>query len=353
MSQSKVTIKDVARACGVSTQTISRVLNDRIDVSQDTREKVLAVIEQMGYQPNAFARGMRQRSTTLGVIITGLQHKGISTTLKGITLEAENNGLNLILKELSSFKASNIKSLINSLMAHQVMGIIYAAPEVDDNWAHFIKNLPQHCPPMVFLKGSPSSAPITISIDNYQGGYIMTKHLIDEGYKSIGHISGPLSWFEARERKRGWTQALHDAGMSASVKIEAEGTWDPASGRKAFEQLMTEHPETDAIFVANDQMALAVLHSAWENGLKVPDQLAVAGYDGISESAYFIPPLSTMRQDFRGLGAMAVNKIKQLQEPGKNSQQNIPDASIIMPELIVRQSTLRNRRDQLTGSYKS
>jgi len=344
MSQPKVTIKDVARACGVSTQTISRVLNDRVDVSQDTREKILAVIEQMGYQPNAFARGMRQRSTTLGVIITGLQHKGISTTLKGITLEAENNGLNLILKELSSFKASNIKPLINSLMAHQVMGIIYAAPEVDDNWTHFLTNLPQHCPPMVFLKGSPSSAPITISIDNYQGGYMMTQHLIDEGYRHIGHISGPLSWFEARERKRGWAQALHDRGMSNSVRIFAEGAWDPASGHAAFEHLIHEHPETDALFVANDQMALAVLHAAWQRGLQVPEQLAVAGYDGISESAFFIPPLSTIRQDFRGLGAMAVNKIKQLQDPDKISHEAIPDAAIIMPELVVRQSTLRASR---------
>jgi DNA-binding LacI/PurR family transcriptional regulator len=343
IQQDKVTIKDVARACGVSTQTISRVLNDRVDVSQDTREKVLAVIEQMGYQPNAFARGMRQRSTTLGVIITGLQHKGISTTLKGITLEAEKNGLNLILKELSSFKTSNIKSLINSLMAHQVMGIIYAAPEVDDNWTHFLRNLPQHCPPMVFLKGSPSSAPITISIDNYIGAYTMTQHLIEQGYSHIGHISGPLSWFEARERKRGWSQALKDAGMTTSLGIVAEGSWGPESGQTAFEYLFNIHPEMDAIFVANDQMALAVLHSAWQNGINVPDQLAVAGYDGISESAFFIPPLTTIRQDFRGLGAMAVNKIKQLQDPGKTSGEIIPDSAIITPELIARQSTLRVR----------
>lgn len=340
MPQSKVTIKDVARACGVSTQTISRVLNDRVDVSQNTRAKVLAVIEQMGYQPSAFARGMRQRSTTLGVIITGLQHKGISTTLKGITLEAEKNGLNLILKELSSFKASNIKPLINSLMAHQVMGIIYAAPEVDDNWTYFLENLPQHCPPMVFLKGSPSSAPITISIDNYQGAYLMTQHLVEQGYQNIGHISGPLSWFEARERKRGWLQALNDAGISPSNTIAAEGSWDPASGSQAFEQLLNLHPEMDALFVANDQMALAVLNAAWQHGIKVPEQLAVAGYDGISESAYFIPPLSTVRQDFRGLGAMAVNKIIQLQEPEKNIRDAIADSAILTPALIVRQSTV-------------
>ncbi len=342
MQQTKITIKDVAKACRVSTQTISRVLNNRTDVSKSTRAKVRAVIDQMGYQPNAFARGMRQQSTTFGVIIAGLQHKGISTTLKGITLEAENHGLNLILKELPNFETVDMKPLIQSLMAHQVMGIIYAAPEVDNNWRRVQENLPPHCPPMVFLKGNPSSAPITISIDNYQGAYLVTSHLIEQGYRNIAHISGPLNWFEARERKRGWEQALVDAGRDISKQQSEQGLWDPGSGQKAFERLSSNYPEMDAVFVANDQMALAVLHVAWKHGLTVPDDFGVAGFDGISESAFFVPPLTTAIQDFRGLGALAVRKIRQLQEPEMSGPKVGSDTTILTPKLLVRQSTQKD-----------
>lgn len=338
----KITIKDVARACGVSTQTISRVLNNRVDVSQTTREKVLAVIEQMGYQPSAFARGMRQQSTTLGVILAGFQHKGISTTLGGITMEAEIYGLNLILKELPNFNTHDMKQLIQSLMSHEVMGIIYAAPEVGDNWVQIQANIPPNCPPMVYLKGNPASAPVTISIDNYLGAYQITQHLIEQNYQHIAHISGPLDWFEAKERKRGWAQALHDAGRPVDTDKWVEGAWNPASGLGAFEILFSKYKEMDAVFVANDQMALAVLNSAWQYGLGVPDKLGVAGFDGISESAYFIPPLTTVRQDFRRLGALAVRKIQQMQDPELEFPEVAASSTILTPELIIRKSSLRS-----------
>ena len=342
ISPPRLTIKDVARACGVSTQTISRVLNDRVDVSRATREKVLAVIDQMGYQPSAFARGMRQQSANLGVILAGLKHKGISTTLNGIAQEAEIHGLSLILKELPSFNAIDLKPWIQSLMAHQVMGIIYAAPEVGNNWTQVQAKLPPQCPPMVFLKGSASSAPITISIDNYLGAYDITDHLIQQGYHHIAHISGPLDWFEARERKRGWTQALRDAGRPVDNEKWSEGLWHPASGLEAFERLLSRYPEMDAVFVANDQMALAVLNAASRHRLGVPGQLGVAGFDDISESAYFIPPLTTVRQDFNELGAFAVRKIRKMREPELDLPEVTADTTILTPELIVRQSTRRS-----------
>ncbi len=340
-TRGRVTIKDVARACGVSTQTISRVLNNRVDVSKATREKVLAVIDQMGFQPSAFARGMRQESTTLGVIIAGLQHKGISTCLKGITQEAEFNGRSLILKELPSFNdTQEMPTLIQSLVAHQVMGIIYAAPEVGKNWSQVQAKLPPNCPPTVFLKGNSSSAPITVSIDNYQGAYQVTDHLIRKGYRHIAHISGPLDWFEARERKRGWRQALLDAGMPVEDGQCAEGSWDPNSGLMAFQRLYSKYKKMDAIFVANDQMALAVLNTAWDKGIRIPEDLGVAGFDDISESAYFIPPLTTVRQDFRKLGALAVRKILALKGLGSDASKKT-DHTTIPPELIIRQSTQR------------
>lgn len=338
--RSKITIKDVARACGVSNQTVSRVINERADVSRATREKVLAAIEQMGFQPSAFARGMRQQSTTLGIILAGLEYKGVSICLQGITQEAERHGLNLILKELPSFNSLEMNPLIQSLIAHQVMGIIYAAPEVGGNWAKVQAKLPPFCPPMIFLKGSPFSAPITISINNYQGAFQITQHMIKKGYRHIAHISGPLDWFEAQERKRGWAQALADAGMTAQDNHWAEGTWVSDSGLRAFEQIYSRYPEMDVVFAANDQMALAVLNAAWAHGILVPEELGVAGFDNISESAYFIPPLTTVRQDLIKLGAMAVQKVLKLRDPKSNTSEN-NDHTTIPTELIIRQSTQR------------
>jgi DNA-binding LacI/PurR family transcriptional regulator len=339
--KSKVTIKDVARACGVSTQTISRVLNDRVDVSSATREKVLAVIGQMGYQPSALARSMRQRNNTMGVIIAGLRYIGISTTLNGITQAAEAFGINIMLKELPTFDSLEMQPLIQSLVAHQVQGIIYAAPEVGENWKIIQKSLTDQTPPIVFLKGNPTSADITISIDNYSGAYQITQHLIKQGYRQIAHITGPSEWWEARERKRGWIQALLDNGLPVLEEAQIRGNWSSSSGLECFYKLQTQYPQMDAVFAANDQMALAVLNGAWQKGISVPNQLGVAGYDNIQEAAYLSPPLTTMRQNFHELGAMAVRKLVSIGDPDQADPEVSSNTLLLTPELIVRKSTMR------------
>jgi DNA-binding LacI/PurR family transcriptional regulator len=341
-TRSKITIKDVARACGVSTQTISRVLNDRKDVSRETREKILAVMHEMDYQPSALARSMRQNSKTLGVINAEMQSIGISATLNAITQVSEKFGYSLILKELPSFDSEDFRTFIHSLSAHQVQGIIYAAPEVGDSWKKVQANLSDSVPPMVFLKGNPASAPITISADNYSGAYSVTRHLIDQGYRHIGHISGPLEWWEARERKRAWSRALVDAGMPVSEQAASCGDWSCNSGAVAFETLLKQYPEMDALFVGNDQMALGVLKLAWEKGISVPGKLGVAGFDDIEESRFFIPSLTTVRQDFSKLGEMAVRKLISIKSQRSKDTEVANDAIILPTELIVRQSSLRN-----------
>jgi DNA-binding LacI/PurR family transcriptional regulator len=335
----KVTIKDVARACGVSTQTISRVLNNRTDVSKVTREKVLAVIEQMDYQPSALARGMRQMSRTLGVIIAGLKFKGISTTLKGIVQAAEARGFSIILKELPTFGPMDMQPLIQSLISQQVRGIIYAAPQVGGNWASVRSVLTSRTPPMVFLKGNPSTAPMTISLDNYSGGYMLTRHLLEQGYGRIAHVSGPMCWWESTERKRGWSEALRDAGLPAPESACVEGDWSPAGGLSSYRALVNRYPDMDAVFAANDQMALGVLHGVWRDGRSVPGSLGVAGYDDLSESAYFTPALTTVRQDFNKLGELAVRKLMLLAGLAGEDAEVESDAIMLEPTLVVRDST--------------
>jgi DNA-binding LacI/PurR family transcriptional regulator len=338
---SKPTIKDVARLCGVSTQTISRVLNERPDVSPETRQRVLEVINQLGYQPSALARSLiQQRSYTLGIIIAGLKYAGISQSLNGIAEQADREGYSLLIKELPGFDVSDVQPEIRSLISHQVEAVIYAAPECGDNWIKAQAQCPRPCPPMVFLKGNPSPDFPTIAVDNFMGAYIATRHLLDQGCRHIAHISGPMDWGEAVERFRGWKAALQDAGFPPADQQCAPGNWSSSSGDKAMRQLLERYPEMDGVFAGNDQMALGVLHVAHEAGIEIPGQLAVVGFDDLPESPYFSPALTTVNQDVHQLGIMAVKKAIEMVNGITDGAESIPHSLILRPHLILRKSSL-------------
>ena len=342
------TIKEVAVAAGVSTQTVSRVINDRPDVSPDTRQRVQQVILQMDYQPSALARSLiQQRSLTLGVVTAGLKYIGPSRTLNGITSKAEELGYSLLLKELRRFDANNIVPLVQSLLAHHVDGIIWAVPEVGDNRTWLNDHLPDLFVPMVFLTMKPRSKVHVVSVDNYLGAEMATSHLLEQGYRHIGHVAGPLDWWEARQRLDGWRDTLKNAGIAASDSQWAEGNWSSSSGAQAILKLMEQYPEMDAVFVANDQMALSVMQMACKRGLKIPKNLGVVGFDAIPESAYYWPPLTTVFQDQQNVGSTAVREIIDIIE-AQWVGQAIPEPKtiLIQPELLVRESSviLKHRR---------
>jgi DNA-binding LacI/PurR family transcriptional regulator len=335
------TIKDVARLCGVSTQTISRVINQKPDVSPATRERILKIIKETGYQPSALARSLiQQRSFTLGVIIAGLKYEGIAKVLNGITEEANKEGYSLMLEELPNFNAIDVQPVIRSLLSHQVEAIIYAAPEIGDNWRNVRLQYPMSGPRMVFLKGSPYPGISTISVDNHLGGFLAALHLYEQGCRNIAHISGEADWWETEERLKGWKAGLEKVGLPVTSRQIVAGNWSASSGEKAFLTLLENYPEVDGIFAGNDQMALSVLHVANERGIKVPEQLKVMGFDNLAETPYYSPSLTTIRQDLRVLGIMSVKKvIEMINEPDKSSKDALPDTIILKPELIVREST--------------
>jgi LacI family transcriptional regulator len=222
----RVTIKQVAREAGVSTQTVSRVINDRPDVAPETRQRILEVIERLGYQPSALARSLiRRRSHTLGVAIAGLKFVGPSRTLSGITEQAEAMGYALLLKEPLDFDTREVAPLLSALLSRQVDGIIWAVAEVGANRDWLRERLPGLPVPIIFLTMHPQSGVSVVSVDNYMGGRMATEHLLGQGYRHIGHLAGPLTWWEARQRKAGWQDALLDAGLPVSDEHWAEGDW--------------------------------------------------------------------------------------------------------------------------------
>lgn len=320
---------------------MSRVINNRPDVAKETRSRVWQVIEELNYQPSAIARSLiRQRSFALGVVTAGLKYVGPSRTLNGITEQAEEMGYTLLLKELTGFPTNEIQPLLNSLLARQVDGIIWAVPEVGHN-RDWLESWPSglHVP-MIFLTMQSRPDLFIVSVDNCAGGRVATKHLLEQGCKHIGHLSGPLDWWEARQRRAGWLDALREVGREVGEHQWVSGTWSAASGERALRRLLDSFPEMDGLFVANDQMALGVLQVACREGLRVPQDLAVVGFDGIPEAAYYWPPLTTVYQDLRELGRTAVRELSQIVEAGHRGESSVPPKAISLdPELIVRQSS--------------
>ena len=330
---------------GVSTQTVSRVINDRPDVSPETRKRVQDVIKELNYRPSALARSLiSQRSHTLGVVTAGLDYIGPSRTLSGIASAAETAGYSLLLKELPSFDTKEIAPIFQAFMSRHVDGIIWAVPEVEEN-RKWIINPPTDIEiPLVFLTMEPQENLSIVSIDNYQGGRIAVTHLLEQGYRTIGHISGPLDWWEARQRKTAWIDVLTEAGIKVEDCHWVEGNWSSESGARGFEKLIEQYPEMDSIFVGNDQMALGVIQSARQKGFKIPEEIGLVGFDDIPESAYFCPPLTTINQDQYSLAKMAVEEIiKTIGSVWEGSEFKESANTVLPPTLVIRQSSLYPR----------
>lgn len=336
----RITIKDVAQAAGVSTQTVSRVMNKSSYVSEETRQRVEEVVVQLGYNPSTLARSLiQQRSYTLGVVTFGLKYIGPSRTLNGVADKADDLGYMLLMKELDNFETNRIDDVIDSLLARQVDGIIWVAPEIGENHAWVEERMDKIPVPVLFIAMRPRDGIFSVATDNFQGGVMAVQHLLDCGRRKIGHISGPLAWWEADERKRGWRETLDAAGLDAPQSHCTEGNWSSASGEQAFIQLLESFPDMDAVFVANDQMALGLLRETYRRGIRVPDQLAVVGFDDIPESAYFHPSLTTISQDLQLLGEQAVQSMVEMIQSRQQNQPMIAQSKFILPTLVIRESS--------------
>ena len=341
--EKRYTIKQVANIAGVSTQTISRVINNRSDVAVETRAHIEHIIKKLNYRPSALARGLiRQRSFTLGVVTAGLSFSGPSCTLNGIVGKADELGYTILLKELPRFDSYHAEALLDTLLAWPVDGIIWAAPEVGNNHTWVDKRLADIKAPVVFLNMESRPGLSIINDDNFHGAKAGTKHLLEQGYRCIGHLSGPLEWWESRQRKAGWEQALAEVGITALDSHTVAGDWTSANAEAAFQRLQQQYPEMDAVFVANDQMALGVIKSLLEQGIAIPEQMGLIGFDGLAEAAYYWPALTTVVQDHRLLGCAAVEEIvSSIEHLHSEGTLPAPRTTFLQSELLVRKSSVR------------
>ncbi len=352
LTRKRVTIKEVAKAAGVSTQTVSRVLNDRADVSEETREKIRALIAEMGYSPNILARSLIQgRSHTIGVVGYGLSYYGPSRVLTGIERRANELGYSLLLSLLRDPETNDGEAIFHNLLAHQVDGIIWAVPEIGTNreWAaeqlsHAAGTSGSTPAPIVFINMQPVHGLAVAAMDNREGGRLATEHLLAQGYRRIGLITGPESWWESQQRELGWREAMQAAGGSTCdlEALKIAGDWYPSSGEKGLEELLRRCPGLEAVFACNDPMAAGALLAARRLNLRVPDDLAVVGFDDVPEAAYYYPSLTTIQQPLAELGSLAMNLlIGMISAHHHNQEVDLPHSIWMHPNLVIRDSSVR------------
>jgi LacI family transcriptional regulator len=331
----EVTIHDIARMVGVSAQTVSRVINDRPDVAAATRSAVLAAIDSVGFRPNAVARSLaHRRSWTIGVIASGLGQFGIADTLTAITDASDGAGYAVLVKEMAGVETSDALPIIEFLVDHQVEGIICFTPQLRFDAGALVAGLPTSCPPIVFVKPGETSNYTSISIDSFAGAGLATRHLLALGRRRIAHLGGPADWREAKDRREGWLAALNTAGLEPGATVA--GDWSSASGEAAFGRMLELQPDMDGLFVGNDQMALGALLMAHRRGVRIPEDIAIVGFDGIPESAQFFPPLTTVEQPLHDQGSQAVERL--LREI-KGLPRDPSDLKVtLQPRLVVRDS---------------
>jgi LacI family transcriptional regulator len=337
-----VTIKQVAQAAGVSSQTVSRVINNRPDVFPETRQRIQHIIDQLGYQPNAIAQSLIQRrSHTLGIVASGLEYYGPSTTVVGIEQKANELGFSVLLSLFDEPDNGGHERALNTLIAHRVDGIIWAVPEVGNNRAWVKSGHLEQLPPIVFMSMGPRPGVSVVAVDNRHGARQAVLHLIDQGRQKIGIITGPLTWWEARERFAGWQEAMQDSGLEPSESLVAKSDdWSAVNGERGMRALWTQEPEIDAVFASNDQIALGAMGMAHQLGRCIPQDLAVVGFDNIPEAAFFWPPLSTVFQQLIDLGCIAVQNLnKIINNQRSNDDQFETVSAVVTPELIVRASS--------------
>jgi LacI family transcriptional regulator len=310
----KLTIQDIARLAGVSKATVSRVLNQKPDVDTATRERILRIMDEQGFVPSIAASGLAGgRSRLLGVLVPALTWPLIPEIMRGVGDVIEASSYELILYSITEAnhekdRSDVIDRIVGTKLASGLLAI-FPGPS-----ALHLGKLHNRDFPVVLLDDQrlpPENTP-WISADNRVGAYEATRHLLQLGHRRIAHIQGPLKYRVSHERYEGYCEALREAGIMIDPALVMQGDFKPAGGR-ACARAFFELPERPtAIFAASDYMAFGVMAAAEEYGLRIPDDLALVGFDDLPASAHMQPALTTVKQPFFEMGQRGIELLLSL-----------------------------------------
>jgi LacI family transcriptional regulator len=324
------TLHDVAELAGVSYQTVSRVVNQHPNVAEKTRKRVLQAIRQMDYYPNQAAKVLATgRSYMIQLIIFDLRY---SDPLPAMLYWSKQHNYTLVISEISPFASlDEICETLEELTARMIDGLVMFTPYL----ALSYEDMTRTCRsiPFVLVSNELGTKAPSVVFDQGHGTEVALEHLMDLGHRQIAEISGPVMHIDARIRHETFSTVLRSKGLEPGPSVE--GDFEVPGGYKATKQLLALKEPFTALFAANDRMALGALRALHEQGLRVPEDVSVVGFDDMTEAAYFTPPLTTVRQDLNALAHQSIDYLVSIiDNPDTPVQQRV-----LYPELIVREST--------------
>jgi DNA-binding LacI/PurR family transcriptional regulator len=324
---------DVARAAGVSHQTVSRVLNEHPQVREETRRRVRAAMAELQYRPNHAARTLvTGRSRTLGVVATHTTLFGPASVVAAFEQAAAAAGFSVFLHTVPTPDEGSVRAAVERALDHGVAALAVVVPV--GSAATALNGLDAGVP-VVRLGGEAPPGSAGVGIDQHAGARDATRHLLALGHRTVWHVAGPAGWSDSAARAAGWRAALAEAGAEAPLVVPA-ADWGATSGLAAGRLLLAARPEVTAVFAANDSLALGVLQALHERGLDVPGRVSVVGFDDVPEAAHFLPPLTTVSCDFQGVAQEALRLLLDHLRPGSWTDARLRDTR---PRLVVRAST--------------
>jgi len=332
----RVTMSDVAREAGVSVMTVSRVINDKGEISPETRQHVQAVISQLGYRPSGIARSLAGgQSSTIGLIVPDIANPYFSGIAHGITSVANDRNFGVLLCDCEEDPSLEL-TMLDVLESKRVDGVIMAAPRTPTE--KLLPKLARHANIVMvnrlFAKAELPSAHGYVMSDDRVGGYLVTKHLTANGHRSIGFLAGPSTSYGSAQRMLGYQKALTEHGLEPNPDLVRHCPPSVNGGKEAAAQLLQQHPEITALFCFNDLVAIGALQCSSQIGRKIPTDLAIIGYDDIPMASWVTPALTTCKVDFEAMGKAAMQLLIDHIEDCADECNNL----VLEPQLIIRHS---------------
>lgn len=338
------TIREVARAAGVSVATVSRALNGKGPVRAETRHRVHTVAERLRYVPDGAARSLiTRKSHTIGVLLPDLFGEFFSEAIRGIDIAARGAGYQLLVSGSHGDRAQALAAL--RAMRGRVDGLIVMSPSVDV--PTLAANLPDGWPAILLNCAVDGAAFDSINIDNEGGAFAMVKHLAEGGHRRIAHLMGPPENGDARERLQGYRRGVREGRADETRELEVPGDFTEESGYRVARSMLGMRPRPTAIFAANDSMAIGLLAAFQEMGVRVPGDVALGGFDDIPIARFMTPPLSSVSVSIAALGARAMER---LLAALKNGSRHVPRHETVPTRLVVRRSSISRSPKPSTSS---
>lgn len=342
MKSTQITIKDIARELDISPSTVSRALKDHPDISPKTKKQVRELAEKLNYQPNSIALSLRSSKTnTIGVVIPQIVHFFFSTVISGIEDIAYAAGYSVIVAQSNETYEREVIDT-QALFNNRVDGILVSMSRETTDYKH-LESLHNRGIPMVFYDRVCDSINCSkVIVDDFDGGYQATKHLIDQGYKRIAHLSGPHSLIISRQRMDGYKQALRDHGLPVdeSIILPENAADDETVAKELAKRLLAMDNRPDAIFANTDIAALGAMITIKEHGLKIPQDIGIVGFSNWRFTALTEPTITTVSQPGFEMGQEAARLLIREIESGKDEVIE-PETKTLKTELVIRNSSVR------------